>query len=798
MSLVQPDSLAPHAARLAPSVAAYPGAPLPLSLTSFIAREQECRALIALLRDPAVRLLTLTGPGGVGKTRLAVAAASDVQEDFPDGVAFINLTPITNPDLVLETISSALGLRDMGTDSLRDRLQTLLASKHLLLVLDNFEQVIESGPQVRGLLETSPNLTILVTSRTRLRVSGEREFPVAPMLVEESLSSGAVQLFVERARQVQPEFAPGDEAVPLIAELVRRVDGLPLAIELAAARLRALPLVTLLERLDQRLPLLSGAPRDLPLRQQTMRDTIAWSYDLLAPAEQQLFRRLAVFVGGFTLEAAEALVAGATPAASSGTSASYPGVIDGVTALIDHSLLHRAPDPAREPRYQMLETVREFGLERLATSGEAEEHAVRAAHAAYMLSLTAPVHDWPFAPSYVSSMTRLDAELDNMRSALGWADRRGDAALGLRLAGGMGYYWMMRGQFREGRFWLERMLRRPETAGTAPAGARARALNLAGALAAFQGDGDSAATLLAEAIRLARANEDWLRAGMALAALGLAELHRGDYRLASTRTEEAITILLRMEATTGETQVALSRAYANLGRSAFAQGDLGGAATALEEALVRARALGFIWGLGDTLRSLGDLARDQDNMVQARAYYRESVEVAREHGDPNFLAMALAGIAAIAAVQGRSHTAVRLFAAAAALRDKIGVPVEAWQQATYERSLEQARSALAPDAFAQLWAEGYAQELEEILTVALFEAAPPVDSSPHAGNPAGLTPRETDVLRLLAEGLSDREIAERLFLSPRTVGWHVTHVLEKLDTPTRTAAAAAAIRLGLL
>ena len=516
MPAVQPPDVRAPAPQflLSAPLAHGAGGHLPVALTSLIARDQELAAVVALLRDPGVRLLTVTGPGGVGKTRLAIAAATAVADDFPDGVVFVSLAPITDPDLVLPTIAGALGLRDMGAASLPDRLLDVLADRRVLLILDNVEQVVTAGSRLRDLLGACRGVTLLVTSRSRMRLSGEREFPVAPpplpqsdpVAGEDARESGAVRLFVERAQAVEPDFRLTSETLPAVSAIVSRVDGLPLAIELAAARVKALPPAALLQRLEQRLPLLSGGARDLPPRHQTMRDTIAWSYDLLNDLEQALFRRLSVFVGGFTLDAAEAIGAAAADGSSELRAISAIDTMDGITSLIDHSLLRQSVAFSDEPRYQMLETVREFGLERLKASGETEDFAVRAAHAAHALALAVSQWEREFTPGFEEMLARLDAERDNIRAALGWAEEAGEAEIGLRLAEAMSFYWLLRGHFHEGRGWLERALRRGDQA---PAALRMRAMIDAGWFAGFQGDYAAAAAVLTEAIGGARRWRFW-------------------------------------------------------------------------------------------------------------------------------------------------------------------------------------------------------------------------------------------------------------------------------------------------
>src|SRR5215213_2435829 len=481
---------------------------LPISLTPLIGRERETATLVSMLGQHDARLLTVTGPGGVGKTRLALHVAADVGAAFPDGVVFVDLATVTDPALVAPVVAAVLGVREASGQPLVDQVRAFLRDKRLLLVLDNFEQVVEAAPLVVTLLAGCPGLAVLATSRVRLRVSGEREYPLSPLglpddggqrPVDALRPSEAVRLFVARAQAVQPDFALSPANAVVVADICRRLDGLPLAIELAAARIKSLSVSALLSRMESRLPLLTGGGRDLPLRQQTMRDTIAWSYDLLSPEEQTQFQRLAVFVGGFSLEAAEAV---AEPGGS-GT------VFDIISSLLDSSLLLKQEAGDGESRFRMLETIREFGLERLTASGA--EAPVRQAHAAWYLALAeAAESSMRGGAAQARWLDRLEADHPNLRAALTWFEQTGDAEGGARLAGTLQGYWLQRSHRSEGRAWLERALAH----GVVTNEARAKALLALAVLSQLTGSSEATA-LLAQSLAFSRSAADSRRAAVA-------------------------------------------------------------------------------------------------------------------------------------------------------------------------------------------------------------------------------------------------------------------------------------------
>ncbi|MDP9369096.1 MAG: NB-ARC domain-containing protein [Chloroflexota bacterium] len=497
------------------------GKPPPVLLTSFVGREREVKQAAVLLRRGDVRLVTLTGPGGVGKTRIALKIAKDVAAVFRDGVAFVSLAAITDPDLVAPVVAQALSIHQAGDRPLVEHLASVLRERHLLLLLDNFEQIVDAAALVTNILAACPSLTVLVTSRTTLRVSGEHVFPVSPLALpdpEEGATAEvvgraeAVRLFLTRAAAVRPGLALTDENASLVADICRRLDGLPLAVELAAARSNVLPPVALLARLGQRLPLLTGGPRDAPARLRTMRDAIAWSHGLLSPEEQVLFGRLAVFTGGFTMEAAQAVAGDAVQ------------VLDGVSSLVSASLLRQEEGLDGEPRFAMLETIREYGLERLEAQGDAE--AAHRAHATWFLRLAEQAEPHIPGPHQAAWGDLLEVDLPNLRAGLEWLEEAGDTERLVRLAGSLIWFWYMRDRLDEGRAWLGRAL---SMSTGVPNTARAKVLVGMAFLAYHQGNVDQAVLLGEEGLVVSRASDHAPGIALSLYLLGLTAEDAGRY-----------------------------------------------------------------------------------------------------------------------------------------------------------------------------------------------------------------------------------------------------------------------------
>jgi predicted ATPase/serine/threonine protein kinase len=735
---------------------------IPVQRTRFVGREKEVAAAQELLLRQDVRLVTITGPGGIGKTRLALEAASGLVEGFPGGVHFVPLSSLNDPGLLASAIVQTLGIREAGSQSPLEILKKNLqdsAPAPMLLLLDNFEHLIQAAPTVAELLAMAPDLKILVTSRAALHVYGEHEFPVPPLALPDSRSLppslevlsqySAVALFVQRAVAARPDFELNQENARAVTAICARLDGLPLAIELAAARVKVLSPSSMLTRLASRLHLLTGGARDLPERQQTLRGAIDWSYDLLSPGEQKLFRRLSVFVGGCNLEGLEAVC---------GAQADLDlDLLDGMASIVDKSLLQQVEHANRESRFVMLETLREYALEKLEASGE--QTLTRRAHAAYCLVLAEEEAAEHAAGEGTEWLEGFALEHDNFRAALEWLVETGDADWGLRLGTALFRFWETREYLAEARDRLGKLLKIPAAAASTKA--RERALFAAGVFAAEQLDYASSDALFGESLGIARQLRDQQGVAVSLNAMGVNARNRGEVAAAHALFEEGL--MLWREA--GDPK-AVARSLSNLAsvaklqgdyaraRSLYAeclsifqglgdrtgvawslnsqgdvardQGDSAAAQALYEQALAIFRELGDRWGIAGTLTDLGNLTREQGLSPAAHSLYREGLRIFQELEHKRGIARLLECFACLASAQLETERSLRLAGAAAALRQNIGAPLTASEQTKLEAALDPARQALTNTASAMAWLEGWAMPVEKaIQEVLLSEAAFP-------------------------------------------------------------------------
>ncbi|CAN5530626.1 hypothetical protein BH09CHL1_BH09CHL1_08680 [soil metagenome] len=756
--------------------------PLPAPLTSLIGRSREETALFDLFDRDGVRLLTLTGPGGVGKTRLAIEIANMYAKSAPDSVYFVPMAAVIDASLVPASVSAALGLHGRSYLPL---LADALADRDVTLIVDNFEHVLGATPFLTAMLEQSPRLRILVTSRVLLRAAGEHALAVRPLSIPEFdqessfddlTSSSAVQLFAERARSVRPEFTLSEDSTPLVADICRRLDGLPLAIELAAARLTHLSLSALRDRLERRLPLLSGGGTTRPERHRNLGDTIAWSHDLLDESEQILFRRLAAFRGTFDLDAVEAMARRLAPAEAS--------VLDALAGLVNASLVQLDPAATDSPRYQLLETIREYAADRLSASGE--EPTVRRAHAAYFLEFVERRAPAPFLPYDLDHFRQLTIDWENLRAALLWLGANGPALDHARFAIALGWYSILRGHTHDGQLWLEQAR---ENLDAFPDSVRVAFALTFGLVVCVRGDFDSARHWLNAGLDAALAFDDPLHATQALIGLGLVSNAELDYDQSPIYFERAFTLASSVsDARLGASLAATARA--NHGIAAQGQQRFEEAYAFYTQALATHRANGYLRGVAQSLLDLSAVACDRHDVPTAVTHLREGLLEALKLGEIRVVIEGIGHCADIAFVAGQPAIGIRLLGATDRLRTLTGI---SYGSARHEQIIAATRETLGTSVYDEVWNAGRTLSLKAAVAEALEYAPLPPDSLKPR-----LTRRETEILNLLAAGKPDREIADSLFVSVRTVEHHVARLFAKLGVRSRSSAVAAAITVGLL
>ena len=768
---------------------------IPTQPTPLIGRSGEVSLMRQVMLRDDVRLVTLVGPPGVGKTRLALAVATELTQAFIHGIWFVDLSPWTDPSLVPAAIAQVLGVSDTGNRPVIERLMDHLQDRHLALVLDNFEHLVPAAVELTGLLTSCPGLKVLVTSREPLRLRWERILRVPPLSVpggerlpepDELQHVASVALFVQRAEAIKPDFVLTRANSPAVAEICVSLDGLPLAIELAASWSATLSPTELLERLGRRLPLLRWGARDAPPRHQTLRAAIAWSFDSLEAPLQAPFRRLAIFVGGWTLEAAEAVCRLGEDGLN---------VLEAVNALVEKSLIQPATEAAGSARFQLLETIREFGLEQLTTSGDLDP--AREQHAAYFVALAEEAEPEVTGPEQRTWISRLEQEHDNLRAALKWAAERGQTDIELRLATALAPFWWGRGYLGEGRRWLEGALARGS--GALPS-LRVRALGRCGWLAHGQGDFARALELHEECLRLGRALGDAHQIARSLTNLGIVAKLQGQQARAASLLQMGLAASREAGDSWG-TALALR----HLGALAHAQGGLERAARLYRESVTLFREVGDKRNIANALTASAEVARDQGQAGEAAALLSEALTLCSEIGDRGWTSAHCMVVAvALMAERGEAERVARLLGMLDALREVTSATSAPEERAAQERSIAILKSRLGDQPFAAARAEGRRlppdQAVAEAMSAIAAASADSVPAHRSASRRATrlLSERELQVLRLVADGMSSRQIAERLIITERTATFHMTSILSKLGAETRAHAVAIAAQQGLL